>query len=138
VPIALTQKSNVYGVGSTRRVIDKASTVSILMPSRMLPPIRCRLLEKNCYYHEARSNADPPGKDSEYIVHYHQLLHTTPRRIVALEAKVNRLLSNSSTLSSQNEDVIDRGLLSIERAGELFERYRTKMAPHFPFVVIDP
>ncbi|THC99532.1 hypothetical protein EYZ11_000992 [Aspergillus tanneri] len=87
-----------------------------------------------------------------------------PRRIEALEGKVNQLLGQIKSESPQEEsssinpavgttrkgsttkrtpsekppapDVIAKGIISFDDACSLFDQFRRSMMPHFPFVII--
>jgi hypothetical protein len=78
------------------------------------------------------------------------------RKIAALESKINELMVNRADQAEGNgisiatrgnslsegdtasEDVINRGLLDIETAERYLNIFRTKLTPHFPFVVVSP
>ncbi|KAI1342169.1 hypothetical protein F5Y15DRAFT_333731 [Xylariaceae sp. FL0016] len=47
-------------------------------------------------------------------------------------------LSGTSIRPDRLEDVVDAGLVTMEQAEMLVSRYRARMVPHFPFVVLAP
>ncbi|KAJ5373413.1 hypothetical protein N7517_005419 [Penicillium concentricum] len=78
-----------------------------------------------------------------------------PSKIAALESKINELKAgragleendnNTSTRSTSLadgdaalEDIISRDLLDIETAEKYLSAFKTKLTPHFPFVVVPP
>ncbi|RAK81768.1 Zn(II)2Cys6 transcription factor [Aspergillus fijiensis CBS 313.89] len=96
---------------------------------------RCERLGKTCHFHPGRrANAVPRLSDSK------------DRRIDALEAKLDRLLAQASiedkspaaSTPGPIEDVIDKGLLTIEAASLLLQDYRRTLMPYCPFVVVPP
>ncbi|PGH05522.1 hypothetical protein GX51_02860 [Blastomyces parvus] len=114
--------------------------------SRNEPPPcdRCRRLGKECVYRKARRRFVGLKKDI---------------RIEALEAKITELLSKDNDTASANSqsqasvtpptqapeptedtgiDIADSGLISMETANLLLEKFKTTMTPHFPFVVVAP
>lgn len=78
------------------------------------------------------------------------------RKIEALESKITELMADRSAPSVETEqdssaigaivtddkipaeDIIRRGFLTIETAETLLNTFKTKMNPHFPFVVVAP
>ncbi|KAM5464740.1 hypothetical protein MauCBS54593_006833 [Microsporum audouinii] len=74
------------------------------------------------------------------------------RRINALESKVNELMGARDTtvpptstigvfqagVDAVDQDVVDRGFLTMEDAEHFISTFKTRMTEHFPFVVIPP
>ncbi|PYI31468.1 hypothetical protein BP00DRAFT_370740 [Aspergillus indologenus CBS 114.80] len=106
---------------------------------------RCERLRKTCQFQPGRrANAGPSLSDSK------------DRRIDALEAKLDRLLaqSTSATVSEASiddkspttttttprppQDVIDSGLLTLEAASLLLQDYQRTLMPYCPFVIVPP
>ncbi|KAI9040333.1 alkaline D-peptidase [Aspergillus affinis] len=101
---------------------------------------RCRRLGKECTYRQAGRRFDGFRKD---------------KQIEALEAKVNELMAYQPPVAGSSDtfhnassgrpgeltgqgDVIDQGILSMETADYFLEVFKSRMAMHFPFVVIPP
>ncbi|PKX96388.1 Zn(II)2Cys6 transcription factor [Aspergillus novofumigatus IBT 16806] len=105
---------------------------------------RCQRLGKECVFRQARSKSDGSRRN---------------KRIDILEEKVDRLLARSESATfkrridhsqtysstsrseasespSANEDVIDKGILSVEAANALIDTYKATMMPNLPFVII--
>lgn len=81
------------------------------------------------------------------------------RRIETLEAKVEQLMAHSGAHlqppshtshspftpdsedlagEAHSHDVIDQGIMSLEEADVLLDKFRQNLMPHFPFVVFSP
>ncbi|PGH01410.1 hypothetical protein AJ80_09010 [Polytolypa hystricis UAMH7299] len=124
------------------------SKVRCVRTAGQQPCNRCRRLGKECVYRQTRRRFYGFQKDL---------------RIEALELKVNELMgtivassltdtdvgasetrgntlggSEPDARSVVDEDVIDRGLLTIEIAEIFFGTFKTAMTEYFPFVVIPP
>ncbi|KAL5340893.1 hypothetical protein BJX70DRAFT_82741 [Aspergillus crustosus] len=96
---------------------------------------RCRRLRKECQSRQTGRRFKGFQKD---------------RRIAALESKINELMvgrtgpasnDNLTPLSdgdSAAKDIISRGFLDIETAERYVSNFKTKLTPHFPFVVLPP
>ncbi|OGM47925.1 hypothetical protein ABOM_002737 [Aspergillus bombycis] len=103
---------------------------------------RCARLNKQCIYRETGRRFKGFKKD---------------RQIEALESKINELMTNSESTSTNpaapenatcnpngevtdeaTMDVIARGLVNMETAQSFLDIYKTEMTLHFPFVVIAP
>ncbi|KAJ5963507.1 uncharacterized protein N7479_003383 [Penicillium vulpinum] len=84
------------------------------------------------------------------------LSNSSPSKIAALESKINELKANragpteetdintstrSTPLAEGNtalEDIISRDFLDMETAERYLSAFKTKLTPHFPFVVVPP
>ncbi|KAJ5529942.1 hypothetical protein N7527_003335 [Penicillium freii] len=101
---------------------------------------RCLRLGKECLYRQTGRRFKGFHKD---------------RKIAALESKINELKAdrggleghetNTSTRSTSlvdgdaaPEDIISRDLLDMKTAERYLTAFKTKMTPHFPFVVVPP
>ncbi|KAL2844060.1 hypothetical protein BJY01DRAFT_190447 [Aspergillus pseudoustus] len=97
---------------------------------------RCLRLNKQCYFRPARMRQAWAKKES---------------RLESLERRVEELLGQSHGSCSQHSDpdppvarktsigndVIDKGIVSLDQAAALLDTFRRFMMPHFPFVVVD-
>ncbi|KAL1616941.1 hypothetical protein SLS54_008146 [Diplodia seriata] len=98
---------------------------------------RCHRLRKQCVFRPSTRRYNSQMRDS---------------RIEALEAQVRELLGSGRTASSSgnslspepqpapaadpDDDAIDQGLLSMQQAEVLVNIFKTRLTPHFPFVVL--
>ncbi|KAL2825081.1 hypothetical protein BDW59DRAFT_172572 [Aspergillus cavernicola] len=70
------------------------------------------------------------------------------RKIAALESKINELMVDDHSIGTRSkssvdsdaafEDIIGRNFLDIETAERYLGTFKTKLTPHFPFVVVPP
>ncbi|KAL2836583.1 hypothetical protein BJY01DRAFT_54992 [Aspergillus pseudoustus] len=102
---------------------------------------RCRRLGRECVYRQIGRRFKGFQKD---------------RKIAALESKINELMVNRAGSADDNDnspdthsnilvdgdavlgDVISRGLLDIGTAERYLNNFKTRLTPHFPFVVVPP
>ncbi|RYP70615.1 hypothetical protein DL771_005328 [Monosporascus sp. 5C6A] len=116
--------------------------------------IRCRRLGKNCVYRPARrryKSAKRDGRIEALESKIDELMRSrasspTDMNLSNPEVGRERSLSGSSPGSSNGAvqpprssgDVIEDGLLTMERANHLVGIYKSTLTTHFPFVVIPP
>ncbi|BCS25703.1 uncharacterized protein APUU_50414S [Aspergillus puulaauensis] len=94
---------------------------------------RCRRLGKECIYRQSGRRFKGFEKD---------------RKIAALESKINELIVDDHSTGGRSkssvdgdaslEDIISRNFLDIETAERYLDIFKTRMTPHFPFIVISP
>ncbi|KAL3476520.1 hypothetical protein BJX99DRAFT_270504 [Aspergillus californicus] len=95
---------------------------------------RCHRLGRECLYRQTGRRFKGFEKD---------------RKIAALESKINELTvdrGNSTATGSEfspdtdngHDDIVSRGFLDVEMAERYLSDFKTKLTPHFPFVVIAP
>ncbi|OJD32505.1 uncharacterized protein BKCO1_37000139 [Diplodia corticola] len=97
---------------------------------------RCHRLRKQCLFRPSTRRYNSQMRDS---------------RIEALEAQVRELLGSGRTSpsagnsmspepqaapSDPDHDAVDQGLLSMQQADVCINVFKTRMTPHFPFVVL--
>ncbi|KAL3487457.1 hypothetical protein BJX62DRAFT_253954 [Aspergillus germanicus] len=89
---------------------------------------RCRRLGKECLY---RKTGPLESKINDLMVN----------RADQAEGNGISIATRRNSLSEGDtafEDIINRGLLDIETAERYLNIFRTKLTPHFPFVVVSP
>ncbi|RYP89311.1 hypothetical protein DL770_004463 [Monosporascus sp. CRB-9-2] len=115
---------------------------------------RCRRLGKNCVYRPARrryKSAKRDGRIEALESKIDELMRSrasspTDTNPSNPEVRRERSLSGSSPgscggavqLSRSSGDVIEDGLLTMERANHLVGIYKSTLTTHFPFVIIPP
>ncbi|KAJ6189566.1 hypothetical protein N7519_004474, partial [Penicillium mononematosum] len=125
-------------------VLMAKSDVSELRILLSVIGLRCRRLDKECYFRPARPRYNPAKKGT---------------RVEALEAKVDQLLARvvndqhtkhhadvplalsdpePHSIPDKPRDVIDRGIVKFDDAVTLLESFRETLMPYFPFVFIAP
>ncbi|KXG52499.1 uncharacterized protein PGRI_087830 [Penicillium griseofulvum] len=114
------------------------SKVRCVRDTDIAPCNRCCRLGKECQYRQKGRRFNGFQKD---------------RKIAALESKINELKASRAGLEENDtrtrsasladgdavlEDIISRDFLDIETAERYLNTFKTKMTPHFPFVVVPP
>ncbi|KAI2739659.1 hypothetical protein DTO013E5_9015 [Penicillium roqueforti] len=114
------------------------SKVRCVRDTNIAACIRCRRLEKECVHRRTGRRFNGFHKD---------------RKIAALESKINELKAdragpkNNNSTSTRNtsladgdapEEIINRHFLDVDTAERYLSTFKTKLTPHFPFVVVPP
>ncbi|CAI0643518.1 unnamed protein product [Colletotrichum noveboracense] len=105
---------------------------------------RCLRLGKECSYAPARGRK-PPGSRarSNKLLHVPDQSAPPPAESPAASSSNHSRSPPPATPSSglprprlEGHDPFDAGQLTVEKGQELLDRFRTKLTPHFPFVII--
>ncbi|KAL1842097.1 hypothetical protein VTJ49DRAFT_6079 [Mycothermus thermophilus] len=126
------------GTGPCKRCTKTRKACLVTEPHQQQPPGRSPLLQQQ---QRTPSTAVPPGNLGAAA--------GQKRRLHETDAPGNGRSGTAGEASSFNNappalpqkpppDVIDRGLLTMDLATELFQRYKNHMCPHLPAVIFPP
>ncbi|PVI00449.1 hypothetical protein DM02DRAFT_527040 [Periconia macrospinosa] len=102
---------------------------------------RCARLGKQCTLRPARRRDNSAKRDS--LLRLQDPTHNAQQPLPAV-SEIPTIANTSVPVPSSDlrvpteKDVIDEGILTMERADILIEIYRIDMMPHFPFVIVPP